>query len=63
MYRTYGSRATQEQLPRSKNLSKQCLDSDFWASPEFMILNQRYPGYEISMLARMAILKFYIMFC
>ena len=25
-------------------LSKQCLDSGFWAAPEFMILNQRYPG-------------------
>ena len=25
-------------------LSKQCLDSGFWASPEFMILNQRCPG-------------------
>ena len=47
---------------RSKNLSKQCLDSDFWASPEFMILNQSCPSHEISMLARMAILKFYILF-
>ena len=26
---------------RSKNLSKQCLDPGFWASPEFMIINQR----------------------
>jgi hypothetical protein len=26
-------------------LSKQCLDSGFWAAPEFMILNQSCPSY------------------
>ncbi len=25
-------------------LSKQCLDSGFWATPEYMILNQSCPG-------------------
>jgi hypothetical protein len=25
-------------------LSKQCLDSGFWATPEYMRLNQRCPG-------------------
>jgi len=38
-------------------LSKQCLDSGFWAAPEFMILNQRCPNYLVSTVAIDSLVK------
>jgi len=29
------------QILQEQNLSKQCLDSGYWTTPEFMIINQR----------------------
>jgi len=44
--------------PAISMLSKQCLDSGFWAAPEFMIISQSCPSFNPYKLKRLHCLLF-----